>query len=94
MKILWTQLALFDLDQAYNYISNTSPNRANDIIDRIEQSVTLLQQFPQMGRPGKIPGTKELVISQTPFILPYRITATTIEILAVIHGAQQWDDRL
>jgi len=94
MKILWTQLALFDLDQAYNYISNTSPNRANDIIDRIEQSVTLLQQFPQMGRPGKIPGTKELVIPQTPFILPYRITETTIEILAVIHGAQQWDVRL
>ena len=94
MKILWTQLALFDLDQAYNYISNTSPNRANDIIDRIEQSVILLQQFPQMGRPGKIPGTKELVIPQTPFILPYRITETTIEILAVIHGAQQWDDRI
>ena len=94
MKILWTQLALFDLDQAYNYITNTSPNRANAIIDRIEQSVTLLQQFPEMGRSGRISGTKELVIPETPFILPYRITETTIEILAVIHGAQQWDDRL
>ena len=54
MKILWTQLALFDLDQAYNYIANISSNRANDIIDRIEQSITLLQQFPEMDRLGRI----------------------------------------
>jgi len=93
MDIIWTRLALVDLDHAYHYIAATNPNAANDIIDRIEQSLKSLKQFPQMGRPGKVPGTKELVIPKTPFILPYRITEKTIEILAVIHGSQQWDDR-
>jgi toxin ParE1/3/4 len=46
-----------------------------------------------MGRLGRVPGTRELVIPETPFILPYRIQRDSIEILAVIHGARKWDDR-
>ncbi len=47
-----------------------------------------------MGRLGRVSGTRELVIPETPFILPYRIQDNRIEILAVLHGAQQWDDRV
>jgi toxin ParE1/3/4 len=93
MPIRWTELAIFDLEQAREYIMQTSPEKAIAVIDRIENSLETLQDFPQMGRPGRVSGTRELVILKTPFILPYRIQADYIEILAVIHGARQWDDR-
>jgi toxin ParE1/3/4 len=93
MKIIWTQLALFDLEQAREYVMETSPSAAIQTIDRIEKSLKALQSFPQMGRLGRVSGTRELVIPETPFILPYRIQEDSIEILAVIHGARKWDDR-
>jgi toxin ParE1/3/4 len=83
MKIIWTELALFA----------NSPNAAVKTIDRIERSLEALQAFPKMGRLGRVSGTRELVIPENPFMLPYRIQANHIEILAVLHGAQQWDDR-
>lgn len=92
MKIVWTRLALSDLDAAYNYIAANNPNAAVDTIDRIEKSVNTLKQYPEMGRPGRIPGTKELVVTRTPFILPYRVQGEQIEILAVIHAARQWPE--
>jgi toxin ParE1/3/4 len=93
MEIIWTELALFDLDQAREYILEVSPSAAAQTVDRIEQSLKTLQSFPEIGRLGRVPGTRELVIPTTPFILPYRIQPNHIEILAVIHGAQKWDDR-
>jgi toxin ParE1/3/4 len=93
MKIIWTQLALFDLEEARQYIMANSPSAAIQTIDRIEKSLEALQSFPQMGRRGRVSGTRELVILETPFILPYRIQKDSIEILAVMHGARKWDDR-
>ena len=58
--------------------------------DRIAEQIEILQQHPQMGRPGRKQGTRELVISRTPFIVVYRIKAKRIELLRVLHGAQQW----
>lgn len=92
MKIVWTRLALSDLDAAYNYIAANNPSAAVDIIDRIEKAINNLTQYPEIGRPGRIPGTKELVVTRTPFILPYRIQGEQIEILAVIHAARQWPE--
>ncbi len=92
MKIVWTRLALSDLNAAYSYIAANNPNAAVDTIDRIEKSVNTLKQYPEMGRPGRIPGTKELVVNRTPFILPYRVQGEQIEILAVIHAARQWPE--
>jgi toxin ParE1/3/4 len=46
-----------------------------------------------MGRPGRVPGTRELVVSDTPFILPYRVRDSAVEILAVFHGARQWPEQ-
>jgi addiction module RelE/StbE family toxin len=51
-----------------------------------------LVQFPEMGRPGRIEGTRELVISRTPYIAAYRILGETVRILRVLHGAQLWPD--
>lgn len=58
--------------------------------DRIAEQIDILQQHPQMGRPGRKQGTRELVISRTPFIVVYRIKAKRIELLRLLHGAQKW----
>lgn len=58
--------------------------------DRIAEQIDMLLQHPQMGRPGRKKGTRELVISRTPFVVVYRIKAKRIELLRVLHGSQQW----
>jgi toxin ParE1/3/4 len=92
MKIVWTQLALADLDAAYNYIAASNPEAAMDTIERIEKALDALIKYPAIGKIGRIPGTRELVITRTPFIIPYRVQADEIEILAVLHGARRWLD--
>ena len=65
MKIIWTRLALEDLDNACEYIAANNPGAAIDTIERIENAIALLLQYPQMGRVGQIPGTRELVVTRT-----------------------------
>ena len=60
--------------------------------DRIQSRVEDLAQFPEIGRPGRIEGMRELVIPGTPYIAAYRIADDTVRILRVLHGAQQWPD--
>ncbi|MEM9220057.1 MAG: type II toxin-antitoxin system RelE/ParE family toxin [Cyanobacteria bacterium P01_F01_bin.150] len=92
MKIKWTKQAIADLNHAYDYIAETAPDTAQQIIERIDKSLQSLQQFPEMGRMGRVNQTRELVIPRTPFILPYRIRQNRIEILAVLHGSRRWPD--
>lgn len=94
MKIVWTRLALLDLDEAYNYIATSNPGAAADIIDRIEGAVNTLSLYPNRGRQGRIARTRELVVARTPFIVPYRVQDERVEILAVIHGAKRWPESL
>jgi toxin ParE1/3/4 len=54
----------------------------------------LLPDNPEMGRPGRVPGTRELVIPSTPFIVPYRLDGNTIQILRVFHGARRWPESI
>ncbi|NEP03720.1 MAG: type II toxin-antitoxin system RelE/ParE family toxin [Okeania sp. SIO2G4] len=93
MKIVWTRLALNDINSAYEYIVTNNQDAALDTIERIEEAINRLLQYPQMGRVGQISGTRELVISRTPFIVPYRVRDDTLEILGVIHAARQWPER-
>ncbi len=90
MNISWTKLALSDLDEAYNYIVVNNPDIANQTIERIEKALDALVLYPDMGRIGRVVGTRELIITRTPFILPYRIQGNQIEILAVVHAARRW----
>lgn len=92
MRLVWTKQAIADLNHAYDYIADTDPGSAQGIIERIENSLESLKQFPEMGRLGRVPQTRELVIPRTPFILPYRIRGDRIEILAVLHGSRRWPD--
>jgi toxin ParE1/3/4 len=61
------------------------------IIQNVETS---LVNNPEMGRPGRVPGTCELVMPKTPFVVPYRLVGKTIQILRVFHGARRWPDTL
>jgi plasmid stabilization system protein ParE len=91
--IEWTAQAVLQLDQAHDYIA-LSNNReaAPRITMQIVTSVQLLATFPMSGRSGRVAGTRELVISNTPFVATYVVDHHRIGILAIYHGAQQWPE--
>jgi len=94
MKIVWSPEAIQDLILLRAYIAEESPAGAQRIVLRILHDVEhLLPDNPQTGRPGRVPGTRELVIPRTPYIVPYRVQGATIQILRVFHGARRWPER-
>jgi len=94
VNLEWSIFALEDREAIFDYIEADSPRAAISVDDRIETRVEGLAQFPEMGRPGRIEGTRELVISGTPYIAAYRIRGNTVRILRVLHGAQKWPDEM
>ena len=92
MKIVWTEPARQDLRDIFIYISEENPNAARRLLSEIKDRAILLQDNPFIGRMGRVDGTRELVITGTHYILPYRLKEQQIQILAVFHGARQWPD--
>ena len=90
LAIVWTELASTQLGDLHAYISEDNPVAAEQQLELIDSSATSLADFPEMGRPGQRSGTREFVVPRTPYIVAYRIKPDTIEILAVMHGAQRW----
>lgn len=81
-----------DLEQLADSIAQDNHSAANRMVARLWASVIGLAGHPETGRPGRVYGTRELVVSQTPFIIPYRIVNSEIQILRVLHGARKWPD--
>ena len=94
MKIVWTKLALQDLHHVWNYIAADRPRAADDMMERLAQAVDHLLAYPNLGRPGRVRGTRELVIVGSPYLVAYRVKKKRIEILAVLHGARRWPEEL
>ena len=92
MKVLFAPQARQDLDGIFDYILEESPDLAAVVLNRINEAILSLTEMPHLGRPGRVPGTRELVVQRTPFIVPYQITGQTVEILRVYHGARRWPD--
>jgi toxin ParE1/3/4 len=91
--IEWTEQATRQLDQAHDYIAlSNSEAVAARITMQIVTTVEQLKPFPMSGRAGRVPGTRELVIANTPFIAAYTIQKARIVILAIYHGAKQWPE--
>lgn len=63
------------------------------MVERIEDAVSTLARFPELGRTGRVQGTRELVVAGTPYIVPYQIKGSVVEILTVLHAARRWPDR-
>ncbi|RJT28477.1 type II toxin-antitoxin system RelE/ParE family toxin [Mesorhizobium waimense] len=90
MKLVWSALALSDRDGIFTHIEADNPAAAITVDERIEAAARRLRDFPESGRPGRIAGTRELVVTGTPYVAAYLVTETTVRILRVLHGAQQW----
>ena len=83
-------MAVADLDDIAGYISQDNPEAARRTVRRLWTAAKSLAEQPEMGRPGRVHGTRELVVSDTPFVVPYRVAGSEIEILRVLHGARDW----
>ena len=93
MNVKWLRSALRDLDDEAEYIAKDSEHAPAKVVGAIKDAVKLLADFPALGRPGRVSGTRELVVSDTPYIVPYRVRGNIIEILRVLHTARKWPKR-
>ncbi|WP_027579177.1 type II toxin-antitoxin system RelE/ParE family toxin [Bradyrhizobium sp. Ai1a-2] len=95
MSAVWSPEAVEDLIAIRAYIEQSSPAAAKRIVLHVMHNVEmLLSDNPEMGRPGRVPGTRELVIPKTPYIVPYRVAGQTVQVLRVFHGARRWPETL
>jgi toxin ParE1/3/4 len=90
MKVVWSQRAIGHLVAIREFIEKDSDGSAAGIAGRILDAIEILQTQPHMGRPGRLAGTRELVVSGTPYIVPYRVRRERLELLAVFDGRRQW----
>lgn len=90
MRLRYTSRALAEIEHLQDYIAARNPAAAAAMADAIRARLADLVAHPKMGRPGRIAGTRELVVTGTPYLVAYRVEAESIAILAVIHGAQRW----
>ncbi len=92
MTVRWTPTALRDLESLAQYIAEDAPEAAANMVARILSGIEALQRQPEMGRRGRVAGTRELIIA--PYIVAYRLTRNTIDLVAIVHGARRWPDAL
>ncbi len=78
--------------QIRDYIAEDSPAAAARVLRIIIQKTNRLIDHPKLGRRGRVVGTRELVITETPYISVYRVEGEMIDILRVLHGARQWPE--
>ena len=90
MIIRWLRTATRNRFEQLDYIAADNPAAAVRLDEAIERQTDLLAQHPLMGREGRVEGTRELVIDRSPFIAVYRVKKKRIEILCILHGAQQY----
>ena len=93
MRVRWLRRALRNLDEEAEYIARDNPHAAARTVERIATSVERLATYPASGRIGRVPGTRELVLAGTQYIVPYRIRDDTIEILRMFHAVRKWPEK-
>ena len=94
MNAVWSRRAIRHLVSLRKVIAKDSEQNAALVAGRILNSVDLLQTQPGMGRPGRVSGTRELVVPDTPYIIPYRVRRDRLELIAVFDGHRQWPRKL
>jgi toxin ParE1/3/4 len=90
MLLRWTSPATEQLAAAYEYVAADNHAAALRIANQIWETVDVLTRHPMAGRKGRVPGTRELVIVGTPFVVAYRVERTEVWVLAVLHAAKKW----
>jgi toxin ParE1/3/4 len=97
MTLIWSPESIHDLLALRAYIAEHDPASAKRVALHILSCVEhLLSENPKLGHAGRVPGTRELVIAKTPYIVPYRLRlrGSTIEIVRVYHSSRRWPQRL
>lgn len=94
MRLRYTPRAKLDLAEIHDYIAQENQQAARRVIHIIRKAAEALLQNPQVGRAGRIAGTRELTVGRFPFVLAYRIDAVEVQILSVIHTARMWPENL
>ena len=90
MRVRWFRHALLDLEEIETYIAKDNPAVAVDVILKIIKAVSLLKEQQGIGRAGRVPGTKELVVPDLPYIVPYRVKDGEVQVLRVYHTSRKW----
>lgn len=94
MRLRFTERAFGDLeDVAAVSVAEFGEEVAHRMMRRVDEAAQGLLAYPERGRPGRRRGTRELVVPSTPFIIAYRVTSDSIDVLAVLHGARRWPRR-
>jgi len=94
MTLYWTARASENLSGILSYIAKDSEQSAATVAAHILECVEMLTTHPHIGRHGRRRGTRELVITGTQYIIPYRERGNVIELLAVVHGRERWPRKL
>ena len=89
MRVRWFRHALLDLEEIETYIAKDNPAVAVDVILKIIKAVSLLKEQQGIGRAGRVPGTKELVVPDLPYIVPYRVKDGEVQVLRVYHSSRK-----
>lgn len=94
MQVEWLRVALRNLAQEAAHIAQDNPQAAAALVAEADRHTRLLARHPDMGRPGRVPGTRELVLTGFSYVIPYRVKANRVEILRVFHTSRKWPDAL
>jgi addiction module RelE/StbE family toxin len=95
LRLRWTRLAEGDLAEIAQYIGQDSPAAAARVVlELIDQVERLLPGSPAIGRPGRVLGTRELVIGHLPYIVAYRVRDKDLEVLRVLHTSRAWPEEM
>ena len=89
MRVKWLRKAVSNLDDEATYIAADDPAAARLVVKRVLEAVSQLEQQPDLGRPGRVPGTRELVVLKTRYLVPYRVHSNTVEVLRVFHTSRR-----
>jgi len=87
VSIKWTKAALASVDEIAGFIAKDNPIRATSFVIELQAAVNKLQTHPGMGRAGRVPGTRELVLHKN-YIAIYRVRGDDVEILRLHHAAR------
>ena len=90
MTVRWLPRALLNLREIHDHIAEHHLEAAEDAVGRIREAVNRLAEYPAMGRTGRVLGTRELMVSGTPYIVPYRVREGEVQIIRVLHAARRW----
>ena len=93
MRVKWLRKSLRNLDEEATYIASDDAKAARLVVERVVGAVASLADQPGLGRPGRVPGTRELIVDKTRYVVPYRVRSQSIEILRVFHTSRRLPEK-